>query len=80
MKRIDGNVDPYIFEWEEFTMDNWIMSPEEFAEAMRMCSSVCEDDVEMRHLRMDGLMLELLAALGYSEGVDIFMNTSKWYA
>lgn len=61
-------------------MDNWIMSPEEFAEAMRRRCNDHEGDIEMQHWHMDQLMLELLDALGYSEGVDIFMNTSKWYA
>ena len=57
-----------------------IMSPEEFKN--RMCD-ICaryDDDVEMRHQDMDGLMAQVLTTLGYGEGINIFDDTYKWYA
>lgn len=43
---------------------------------------VCDyySDIEIRHCEMDRLMAQTLRDLGYGEGVDIFDNTSKWYA
>lgn len=37
-------------------------------------------DLESTHIAMDNLMCEVLRSLGYDEGVDIFLNTEKWYA
>lgn len=36
--------------------------------------------VKDTHISMDYLMCTVLRELGYDEGVDIFMNTEKWYA
>ena len=37
-------------------------------------------DEEDAHVLADALMCEILRELGYGEGVDIFLNMSKWYA
>ena len=55
-----------------------IMTPEEFARQMGQLAE--NDDEEVRHIRMDDLMCEMLTSLGYSEGVTIFDGTYKWYA
>ena len=57
--------------------DSHIMTPEEFAKAMKKASDYDEEDA---HSKMDGIMADLLRQLGYGEGIDIFDNTSKWYA
>lgn len=38
------------------------------------------DDKECFHDRADGLMCDLLIRLGYGEGVEVFLDTPKWYA
>lgn len=55
-----------------------LMTPEEFAEKMKALAA--NNDEEMFHICADGLMCELLASLGYSEGVDVFDKTPKWYS
>ena len=66
--------------------DNRIMTPEEFAKKMKKISDNLkyQNDVyydeEDAHMQMDDLMSDLLRQLGYGEGIDIFDNTSKWYA
>lgn len=37
------------------------------------------DDREVRHEKMDKLMVRLLRALGYEKAMDVFEGTSKWY-
>lgn len=54
------------------------MTAEQFRYKMECLSKM--DDVEVCHERMDELMCELLRDIGYKDGVDIFENTSKWYA
>ena len=63
------------------------MTPDEFARKMKEASELkftfggCEfDDTEGAHCDMDKLMCTLLTDLGYSEGIDIFRKTKKWYA
>lgn len=67
--------------------DSHIMTPEEFAKAMKKASYNLNDptgrpyyDEEDAHREMDGIMANLLRQLGYGEGIDIFDNTRKWYA
>lgn len=66
--------------------DNRIMTPEEFAKKMKKISDNLKYqndayyDEEDAHMQMDDLMSDLLRQLGYGEGIDIFDNTSKWYA
>ena len=55
--------------------ENHVMTPEEFAKAMRKIS-----DNLNAHLEMDRVMADLLRQLGYGEGIDIFENTNKWYS
>ena len=64
-----------------------IMTPEEFANAMKKASDNLNDptghpyyDEEVAHMQMDDLMSDLLRQLGYGEGIDIFENTNKWYS
>lgn len=37
-------------------------------------------DVEESHMQADGLMSDMLTALGYGQGVKIFEKMGKWYA
>lgn len=67
--------------------DSHIMTPEEFAKAMRKISDNLNAPTgnahyneEDAHLEMDGIMADLLRQLGYGEGIDIFENTNKWYS
>ena len=62
--------------------ENHVMTPEEFAKAMKKASDNLNDptgnsyyDEEDAHLEMDGIMTDLLRQLGYEEGIDIFENT-----
>lgn len=55
-------------------------TPEEFAAEMARLQKEYEDDEELVHICMDNTMLELLRALGYGKGCDIFDNTKMWYA
>ena len=58
-------------------------TPEEFAAKMQEAYEthyVKEDDEEVVHIVMDGIMCDLLRQLGYGEGIDIFNNTPKWYS
>ena len=66
------------------TMDH-IPTPEEFAEQMKNASRPKRrygilEDCEDTHYRMDNLMCNLLRKLGYSDAVDIFKQSPKWYA
>lgn len=59
------------------------MTPEEFAAKMQKVYDlhyIKEDDEEVVHSVMDTIMCNLLRQLGYGDGVDIFINTPKWYA
>jgi hypothetical protein len=55
------------------------MTPEKFAERMR---EIAKEDrhFDASHSAADNLMCEILAELGYEEGVDIFLDMDKWYA
>lgn len=53
---------------------------EYFAERMRAIRLEYEDDEEACHRKMDNLMCATLRTLGYGEGVDIFLDTPKYYA
>lgn len=55
-----------------------MMKPEEFAE--KMYQAAVRNDVEVSHMIMDELMCEVLAELGYDEGIGIFERASKYYA
>ena len=57
--------------------NNKVMTPEEFKEAML---SLDNGDPEVSHHCADNLMCDLLEQLGYSEGVDVFIDMERWYA
>ena len=56
-----------------------MISPKEFAEKMRQIAEK-RDDEEVCHVEMDDYICEILKALGYEEGVEIFEDTPKWYS
>ena len=53
---------------------------ESFTAAMREAYRAYGDDEERVHGVMDGIMCETLDRLGFTEGVEIFDKTLKWYA
>lgn len=59
--------------WHDF-----IMNPQEFKEKMEHLKNA--NDPEVTHEKADALMCEVLSALGYAEGVQIFKELTKWYA
>ena len=63
-------------------MSLWVieMTPTEFKEKMIEIADEFDEDEELRHIKADELMCELLADLGYGEGVEVFECMSKWYA
>ena len=67
---------------KEYILSKKITSPTDFARRMRNAKNRqnYEGDRELVHLEMDMLMCKLLEKLGYSEGVEIFRSTPKWYA
>lgn len=38
------------------------------------------DDKELFHTKADELMCKLLIELGYGQGVEVFLDTPKWYS
>ena len=56
------------------------MTPEEFALKMAAIARDGRDSPEEKHIEMDGLMIDLLVALGYGDGVQIFCEQEKWYS
>lgn len=56
------------------------MSPEEFYECMVRITEANQDDHEVAHVQMDGLMAQLLEHLGYSNGIQVFRGFQKWYS
>ena len=57
-----------------------IPSPSEFEDRMKELASHQSDDREFMHQDMDDLMCDILEAIGYGRGVEIFRQTPKWYA
>jgi hypothetical protein len=59
------------------------MTKEEFAKQMEKIAEDLDNDVydeEGAHVRADDLMIKCLYSLGYTEGVDTFIQMPKWYA
>lgn len=58
------------------------LTPEEFAavmnEALRTDKNKHEDESHS-HQRGDAVMCELLRSLGYDEGIDLFLESGRWY-
>lgn len=50
-----------------------------FTAAMREAYRKYGDDEEIVHSMMDGIMCGTLDRLGFTEGVEIFNKTLKWY-
>lgn len=57
-----------------------VTTPEDFAAQMKNLSDRYGDDKEVVHSLMDDLMTQVLAELGYGEGIAIFDSQGKWYA
>lgn len=55
------------------------MSPSQFEKEMRKIHDNDDFDTEDKHRYMDNLMAEVLKELGYSKGIQIFVDTDKWY-
>ena len=67
----------------KFLKENGVMDPEEFADKMKNLDhlyKVEKSDPEAFHCEADRLICELLRALGYSDGVDVFENAETWCA
>lgn len=56
------------------------ITPEHFAERMRLISKVYGGDSECLHGAADELMEETLDSLGYSEGLEVQSAFERWYA
>ena len=56
------------------------LTPEEFAEKMRILSELDDRDPEAAHSDGDDLLCDTLKKLGYAEGVELFEKMDKWYA
>ena len=56
------------------------MTPEEFKLKMATILTECGDSIEKTHIELDKLMCDVLAELGYSDGVEIFRHSEKWYS
>jgi hypothetical protein len=54
------------------------MTPEEFKQAI--IEAFEEYGTEESHKMADVIMCDLLRALGYGDGVDIFEQHGKWWA
>ena len=67
-------------------MENRVLTPAEFAIAMRKIENgeAYDDDrmydCEDQHIDADRLMCNVLRSLGYGDGIDIFDSMYKWYA
>lgn len=56
------------------------MTAKEFEEKMKQIQEQFGGDAEMSHARMDDLMCGVLRTLGYGDGVNVFINSLRWYA
>ena len=59
------------------------MTKEEFYHemlALEETYAVALDDKELFHTKADELMCKLLIELGYGQGVEVFLDTPKWYS
>lgn len=54
------------------------LTKEEFLSQMKELAQ--NDDIEIRHVEMDGLMMRQLASLSYDEAINVFIETKMWYA
>jgi hypothetical protein len=56
---------------------NILMTPEEFKQKIIECLNA--HDPAVSHEDIDMLMCNLLRSIGYSDGIDIFLNSTRWY-
>ena len=56
------------------------MSPTEFSDKMWRIKIRRDSTPEYNHIDADELMCELLADLGYGEGVRYFREIERWYS
>jgi hypothetical protein len=59
------------------------MTREEFYHEMLKLEetyATCLDDKELFHIKADELICKLLIELGYGHGVEVFLDTPKYYA
>lgn len=57
-----------------------LLTPEEFALAMRTLADENEFDRESAHDLADKLMCGLLQRMGYADGIEVFVEMEKWYS
>lgn len=57
-----------------------VLTPVEFEEAMKEIVAEHVGDSEAAHANIDDLMMRLLEALGYGEGLKQVDNVDMWYA
>jgi hypothetical protein len=55
-----------------------LVTPEQFAQRMRQFAEM--DDSEAAHSSADGLLCDVLEALGYDEGIKVYRDMKKWYS
>lgn len=81
IKKIDDLIDLHhrTFGVKKEAKAKQAMSPRTFKDKMKKIAETDAHDKESIHGRMDDLMCELLADLGYKAGIDIFKKTDKWY-
>lgn len=56
------------------------MTPKDFKEKMLEIEAMGRDDIEASHAAADDLLCDVLAELGYIEGVNVYQELEKWYA
>lgn len=57
-----------------------VPTPEEFRDKMRVIHAQYIDDEEMFHVIADQYICDIMADLGFEEGIQIFKAADKWYA
>lgn len=57
-----------------------LLTPEEFALAMRTLADRTAFGEEEAHLLADQLMCGLLQRMGYADGIEVFVEMEKWYS
>lgn len=64
---------------EEFKNKMLNLAGEKQAGSLESDSSYYQGDNPQSHIEADEIMGDILMKLGYSEGVEIFRHTMKWY-
>lgn len=71
-------IDFYHSDWQDWPLEPRKMTPDQFFKQIN--AAFDDDGTECGHARADAIMCELLMALGYSEGVEVFNAHTKWYS